>query len=284
MITSFNEQLWIDFDLEIEFFLRYIVGWIGYNAAKDNPDQRNFHEGQYWSYNSYPEYSKLLPGFSSKQIRTITARAIKHGLLVIGHFNKKKYDNTNWYTLTAKGWTYFEREAKKLYPHWFAASDNTVSTLHTPAQMGRPPAQTGRPIPKELNSLSSNNTITTSESSDSASAARKAKKDKIIMLMWQMIAVYREVFPNNPQPHPRAIATSLQKTLQTLIKRWHELDPGGKEFDIQAFTRYMNALKTLAPKFSLGEYETQSGHKKKNNLETFARWNTLVKFLENQYS
>lgn len=284
MITSFNEQLSIDFDLESAVFLENLVYWLRFNAAKDKPEYRNFHEGRYWAYNSYPELAKLFPCWTSKTMRTIIARCLKHGLIIIGNFNKKKYDNTNWYTLSDKGLTYFPNAASKLIPASCGDFATTDSDLNTPAQTGRSPVQTGRPIPKELNSLSSNNTITTSESSDSASAARKAKKDKFITLMWQMIAVYREVFPNNPQPHPRAIATSLQKTLQTLIKRWHELDPEGKEFDIQAFTRYMNALKTLAPKFALGEYETQSGNKKKNNLETFARWNTLVKFLENQYS
>lgn len=272
MNTNFSEQLWIDFDLEIEFFLRYLVGWLVYNAAKDKPEQRNFHEGQYWSYNSYPEYSKLLPGFSQKQIRTITARAIKGGLLVIGHFNKKKYDNTNWYTLTEKGWSYFPREAGKLYPASSVDSDRSDSDLDIPAQTGRPPAQTGRPIPKDLNSLGSNINITTTS------------KQQLNQLMKELIQVYRETFPNNPQPHPRLISTTLQKTLQTLIKRWPEAEPNGKPIEVNTFRRYLELLRDTAPKFSLGEYTTQDGRKKKNNMETFCRWNTLVNFLENQYS
>ena len=58
MITNINEQLWIDFDLEVEFFLRTLVGWIIYNSRKDNPEHRNFHNGKYWSFNSYPEFSR----------------------------------------------------------------------------------------------------------------------------------------------------------------------------------------------------------------------------------
>lgn len=273
MNTNFSEQLWIDFDLEIEFFLRYLVGWLVYNAAKDKPEQRNFHEGQYWSYNSYPEYSKLLPGFSQKQIRTITARAIKGGLLVIGHFNKKKYDNTNWYTLTEKGWSYFPREAGKLYPASSVDSDSGDSELDTPAQTGRPPAQTGRPIPKDLNSLGSNINITTTSS-----------KLKVNELMRELIEVYRQEFPNNPQPHKTLLSTSLEKVLRTLINRWPEADPNKNAITPDSFRRYMVGLKQLSPKFALGEYETPNGTRKKNGLETFARWNTFVKFLENQYS
>lgn len=133
-------------------------------------------------------------------------------------------------------------------------------------------------------SSGSNINITTSESDDSAVAATKAKKKSNQELMLGMIAIYRDVFPNNPQPHPRLIATSLQKTLQTLIKRWPEADPEGKPLDIPAFRRYMIAMRDYAPNFSLSEYTTAAGRKKKNGMETFCRWDTLVKFLENQYS
>ncbi len=113
---------------------------------------------------------------------------------------------------------------------------------------------------------------------------RKAGKGSPTEALMQYIDVYREIFPNNPQPHKRVIATSLQKTLSTLIKRWPELDPEGKPLTVESFTRYLSLLKTTAPKFSLGEYVTDDGNRRKNSLETFCRWNTIVKFLENQYS
>jgi hypothetical protein len=116
---------------------------------------------------------------------------------------------------------------------------------------------------------------------------QKARSKKAVNTNDELMAyidVYREIFPNNPQPHKRVIATSLQKTLRTLIKRWPELDPNGKTLSVDAFRRYLQMLKLNAPKFSLGEYITQEGNRKKNNLETFARWNTVVKFLENAYS
>ena len=99
-----------------------------------------------------------------------------------------------------------------------------------------------------------------------------------------MIQVYAELFPNNPQHHPKLIATTLQKTLQTLIKRWPEADPEGKPMDIQAFRRYLEHLKISAPHFALGEWENSGGKMKKNDLITFSRWNTLVRCLEGKYS
>ncbi len=275
MYINFSEQLAIDFDLEVEYFLRNLVYWLCFNAAKDNPEHRNLREGLYWSYNSYSEYAKLIPVLTQKQIRTVAARAIKGGLLQVNNFNHKKYDNTNWYTLTEKGWTYFDREARKLYPHWFVDINKPEPELNTSAQMGRHLCPNGQTYTNTSTSLREN---TTNSSSNSKS------KEKNLNLMRDMIEVYREEFPNNPQPHPRVVATSLQKTLQTLIKKWPELDPDGKPLTRVTFQRYLNLLRTTAPKFSLGEYETHNGNRKKNSLETFARWNTVVKFLENQYS
>lgn len=275
MITNFNEQLWIDFDLEIAVFLENLVAWIRFNATKDKPEQRNFHDGRYWSYNSYPEFAKLFSGWSSKTIRTIISRCIKHELILVGNFNKKKYDNTNWYTLSDKGLAYFPIAASKLMPVSSVDSNTPVQEYDTPAQTGSTPAQTGRPIPEELNSLREN---TTNSSSNSKS------KTKTQELMWEMIAVYREIFPNNPQPHERGIATNLQKTLQSLIKKWPELDPNSNPLTIFAFKKYLTMLRDNAPQFSRGEYFTKDGRKKKNGMETFCRWNTLVQFLENNYS
>ncbi len=130
------------------------------------------------------------------------------------------------------------------------------------------------------------NNITISESDDSPAPAiqEKKKKQSSVEMMRQLIEVYRQEFPDNPQPHPTLISTSLHKTLSTLIKRWPEADPKGHPLDAETFQRYLEHLRLSAPKFSLGEYVTKDGNKKKNNMETFCRWNTFVKFLENQYS
>lgn len=262
MNLTINEQLMHDTkDANICIFIANLATWIRTNAKKDDPKQRNIHEGRCWSYNSIQEFVRYFGFWSTKNIRTIIANCIKLGLITTSTFNKKKYDNTLWYSLTDKGLDY--------YPH---VRDLVLNRL---ADSGKTLADSGKPIP-ELPYQCSNNTITTSE--------RSSSKSNQLELMWQMIAVYREEFPNNPQPHARLISTTLQKTLQTLIKRWPEADPQGRSIDIEAFRRYLIALRTGAPKFALGEYVTKDGNKKKNKLETFCRWNTLVSFLENAYS
>jgi len=123
---------------------------------------------------------------------------------------------------------------------------------------------------------------TISESDDSPAAAPKPKNSNHELM--ELIDIYRQVFPDNPQPHKRVIATRLRTALATLRNRWPELDPEGKPLTLDAFTLYLTLLKTRAPRFSLGEYTTPDGRTKKNSLETFVRWNTVVKFLEDSYS
>lgn len=130
-----------------------------------------------------------------------------------------------------------------------------------------------------------NNTTSNSQDLTPQTPVSREKPSKpVVVKPRELIEIYREEFPNNPQTHKTLISTSLEKVLKTLIKRWPEIDPEGKPLTLYAFRMYMSFLKSNAPKFSLGEYWTQAGNRKKNGLETFARWNTVVKFLEGQYS
>ncbi len=132
--------------------------------------------------------------------------------------------------------------------------------------------------------INSSHEIPTTSNSQDSKPKLSRKEPSHPPILKEMIEAYRETFPDNPQPHPKVISTSLEKTLQTFIKRWPEHDPEGKAMTLDSFRRYMVGLKTFAPKFSLGAYVTPEGNRKKNSLETFCRWNTLVKFLENSYT
>lgn len=266
MLANVNEQLWIDYDLDTAIFLDTIAFWIKKNAANKQP--RNFQDGRYWTYNSATAYEKIFPGWKRETIRRIIRNCVKNDLLIVGNYNKKGYDRTNWYTLTDKALQYYPLLAKLMH----VIPDN----LDPDSLVGSNPplVDSNQAIPTLLPS-SSNNTITTSK--------RSSSKSQSLEFMWALIAVYAKIFPNNPQPHPRALSTNLHKTLQTLIKRWPELS-NGEKLDIEAFERYLTLLRDTAPRFSLGEYTTTGGNIKKNSMETFCRWNTIVKFLENQYS
>ena len=275
MLANVTEQLWIDYDLDIAVFLDTIAYWLKTNASNKQP--RNFREGRYWTYNTLDALHTMFPGWSRDTIRGIIRKCVKNGLLIVGNFNKKKYDRTCWYTLTDKALEYYSALWLIIKQKADNPDGDSCGDLTTPS------GEITTPIPKLL-PTSSNNTITTISVSAEATPKTNSPKKNADLLMRGLIDAYRQEFPNNPQPHPKVISTSLQKTLQTLIKKWPELDPNGNQLTADVFKRYLEQLRLSAPKFSLGEYETPNGNRKKNSLETFARWNTVVKFLENQYS
>lgn len=271
MNLNLNEQLLRDTkDAHICIFIANLAAWLRTNIDKEKYEQRNIREGQCWSYNSIKDFKNYFDFWSIKNIRTIIKHCEQQGLIIISNFNKHKYDKTSWYTLTDKALQYYPILKEKIHTR---ASSIPINTDLSETANGK--SGNGKPIPENLNSLSSSITTNTTIS---------GSKSKSVELMQDLIAVYRQEFPNNPQPHPRVIATSLHKTLQTLIKGWPGLDPQGKKLEVDAFRRYLSLLRTSAPKFSLGEYTTKDGNKKKNGMETFCRWNTVIKFLEGAYS
>jgi len=75
-----------------------IVWWCEKNAAND----RNFHDGSHWTYNSIKAFDVLFPYLTSKQIRTALDKLEAEGSILSGSFNKAGYDRTKWYCPTGQ--------------------------------------------------------------------------------------------------------------------------------------------------------------------------------------
>ena len=73
--------------------------WIDKNRA----NEKHFHDGRYWTYNSVKAFGELFPFWSKGQISTILNRLEKQNYIVSGNYNKSAYDRTKWYALTDKG-------------------------------------------------------------------------------------------------------------------------------------------------------------------------------------
>ncbi len=275
MIANVNEQMWIDFGLDSAVFLDTIAYWLKTNASNKQP--RNFREGRYWTYNTLDALHTMFPGWSRDTIRGIIRKCVKNGLLIVGNFNKKKYDRTCWYTLTDKALEYYSALWLIIKQKADNPGGDSCGDLTTPS--GEIPT----PIPKLLPSSSINTNTTNSESVDSSSAASKNKSKPNVDLR-QLINIYAKWFPDNPQPHKKTITNELEKVLRTLIKRWPEAHPDGLPFTPEQFEQYMKLLSSDARKFSKGSYLTKSGVTKKNGMVTFCRWDNFIKFLEGAYS
>ena len=99
MQHSFDIDVATKYGIEIAVFLKNLSFWTAYNKANN----KHFHQGRHWSYNSLDAFTKLFPYWSKRQVEKLINKLIKLELIVKGNFNDNSYDRTCWYSLTDKG-------------------------------------------------------------------------------------------------------------------------------------------------------------------------------------
>lgn len=253
MVANINEQLWIDFGLDIAIFLAELAYWIKKNAANN----RHFYDGRYWSYNSYAAFTKMFPGWKIETIRRIIRNCVKHGLILIGNYNKKTYDNTNWYTLTEKAMQYFPFMSGLL--------------LNTPVDSNIPPVETNRPIPKQL--PTSNINITTSVS-DETNNSKSVSNEEIL-------DAYHEHLPELTKI--KVVDRNLNNKIKSMKKNWPKYQKEGKAFTLELFIDFLKFVRAHHSWF-LKPYTTESGNLRKNSLRNLIADINLARFANGEFS
>lgn len=94
MICCFIEDLQ-KYGAEEAIMLYNFRFWIWKNKA----NEKHFHEGRYWTYNSKKAMVKIFPFWTERRIKTILDNLTKKGALLKGNFSDNKMDRTNWYSL-----------------------------------------------------------------------------------------------------------------------------------------------------------------------------------------
>ena len=59
----------------------------------------HFHDGKYWTYNTYKEWGKQFDHLSPRAIRRYINKLEKMGILDSNQYSSNKYDHTKWYTI-----------------------------------------------------------------------------------------------------------------------------------------------------------------------------------------
>lgn len=250
MIANVNEQVWIDFGLDIAVFLDTMAYWIKKNAANKQP--RNFHEGRYWTYNTQEAFQKMFPGWSRETIRRIIRNCVKHGLLIIGNFNKKSFDRTNWYSLTDKAVEYYSSL-------WLIMRDQPCNPDKTSCvDSNQASVDSNPPIPKELPSVSNIN-ITISD----------------------ILEIYHQELPDLPKV--KKVDSKLNYQLRKMIKSWSSYQKDGKEFSLESFRDYLQMLKKHYSWF-LEPYTTESGRPVKSSLRKITREYNMSRIVNGEFS
>lgn len=126
-IHSFDTEIAARVGLNAAVLYQNIVFWAEHNMRNN----RNYHEGRWWTFNSRRAFSEQFDYLTEKQIRVALDKLVKAGLIVKGEFNSKAYDRTNWYS-------------PDVSVEWREPLDQKGQRLD---QKGQGRAQKGQPIP-----------------------------------------------------------------------------------------------------------------------------------------
>ena len=77
----------------------HLYFWIRKNEANN----KNYYDGDYWTFNSIRAFSELIPYANSRQINYALNKLITAGVIKTGNYNKVGYDRTLWYAFTDYG-------------------------------------------------------------------------------------------------------------------------------------------------------------------------------------
>jgi len=92
---QFDPAVAAELDVNCAIMLSNIEFWVEHNKANN----KNKHDGRYWTYNSMEAFKELFPFWSVGQIRRILDKLKSSGYLITGNFNKVGYDRTIWYSV-----------------------------------------------------------------------------------------------------------------------------------------------------------------------------------------
>lgn len=107
MNHSFDVDIAVKYGVNAAILLNNIYWWIRKNKANN----RHYHDGCYWTYNSRTAFTELFPYLSERQIKTAMDKLIADGVVKTGDYNTDKRKRPTWYALTKKGWAMLQNSS-----------------------------------------------------------------------------------------------------------------------------------------------------------------------------
>lgn len=99
MDHHFNPNVAKEFGIVEAVFIQNLYYWISKNRANN----KNFHDGRYWTYNSSKAWNDLFIYLTKRQIEYALKRLIDAGVIIRGNYNKNKFDRTSWFAFSDLG-------------------------------------------------------------------------------------------------------------------------------------------------------------------------------------
>lgn len=151
MIHNFDINIAEKYGINAAIILQNMYYWIEKNRA----NEKHFHDGYYWTYNSLKAFEELFPYMSNKQIRGALEKLEEEGVIVCGNYNNSTYDRTKWYAITEAGYELLQ-EGKCIVPKGQMESSEKANGM----------SQKGEPIPNNKPYNKPNNNICAAEPHD----------------------------------------------------------------------------------------------------------------------
>ncbi|MGL4946287.1 MAG: hypothetical protein ACRC4X_01265 [Cetobacterium sp.] len=95
MNHSFDIDLATRFGIEEAILIENIAFWVKKNQANN----KNFYDGEFWTFNSAAAFQELFPYMNLKKIQRTLNRLEEQKIIKSGNYNKLKMDRTKWYCI-----------------------------------------------------------------------------------------------------------------------------------------------------------------------------------------
>lgn len=157
MVHSFDIEIAKEYGMLPAVLLNHLWYWIEHNRAND----KNYYDGEYWTFNSIKAFEELFPYASQRQIQTALKKLKDGRIIKTGNYNKLTYDHTTWYTFTDFGKSIMQK-CQIDYAKMSNRIDTDVKSDY--AKMSNRIHENVEPIPdnntyiKQDNNLTNNNT------------------------------------------------------------------------------------------------------------------------------
>lgn len=96
MTFQFDSEIAKLYGVNEAIFINNIYFWLNHNVANN----KHFHDGRFWTYNTKKAFADLFPFWSYSQIKTIIKKLVEKDILLTANYNENTWDKTAWYSLS----------------------------------------------------------------------------------------------------------------------------------------------------------------------------------------
>jgi hypothetical protein len=98
----------MQYQFDVEIAKKYgveeavIIQNFGFWIKKNQANNKNFHDGYYWTFNSAAALQELFPFWTASKVARLLRKLEEEGVLKSSNYNNNPYDRTKWYTIIDK--------------------------------------------------------------------------------------------------------------------------------------------------------------------------------------